>query len=200
MKILTLVFILLLSACKPVEFRSWWDGVTFLTGERTPVHSEVLVICDSLCISIYDDYDLTGKFFVDLSSVAVDGISGRKLVQYTNPLPAGYSAIALALATNDVARTPIDEYTSHLQWLISTLPAGTSLYCILPQANIAGRDSTAYRDALIDNCPTVIDPADWGVKYLAHDGKHYNGADHLASSFAIDSIVTEMHNVYSISH
>lgn len=188
-----LLIALLLTACVPTGLppaRSWFDGVTFLAApaDRNPIHKDILVIGDSLCASIYDNYDGTGQFYVDIASVVADCLSGRKLVQ-TPSIPVGYRLVFLAEATNDVARIDISWFSSHLQMLLDTAPADTEVYCVLPQQNIAGRDSTAYRQAMQTICANVIDPVNCGVTYAAHDGKHWTGSDHAAFADCLRPIV-----------
>jgi lysophospholipase L1-like esterase len=171
-----LFFSSLLTSCIPVD-NIVQPRLTLAGWGRTITHPEVLYFGDSLCTYIYDTH---GTHFVDIAGIEADCAGGRRASNYTK-LPSGYKTIFFALGTNDVGYVSIVTFTNNYQRLLDSAPAGTTVYCVLPQeGKILGLSSTAYIDAIKSICANPIQPSAFGVTYGSADGLHWNAADHAA--------------------
>lgn len=158
MKYLTIVFVLLLTACVPVT---------------TPVllHLDVIIIADSLqCNTANSGGETAGV----QSSIVVDCVPGRRLVDYGD-MPTGYRVAFVALITNDVLQqTPVNEYRAKLQSMLLT---DAVVHCVLA-TQLPNVDSEVYNTIMREECPSVINPIDYGVLPRAADLIHWTFPDH----------------------
>lgn len=148
-------------------------------------YSDIVYVGDSLCWEVYDtpksfqgvyenqDYEKTAQARVGIVSNCVPGRKATDIDQ----LPDGYRIVWLALGTNDVRRTPIDEFRLHYQTLVYNSDA-EYLFCVLPNKTVFGHDAEPYRQVIRDTCANVVDPLDYGVRFRAKDTVHMNMLDH----------------------
>lgn len=146
---------------------------------RTVTHPDVLYIGDSLCTFIYDSYE--GTHFVDIAGIADDCHGGRKASGYPYNPGSQYSIIFIALGTNDVGSTSLQNFRAIYQSFINITPSTTTLYCVLPQSGtVRGISSDAYIDIIKSLCTNTIDPEEHGVGPASSDHLHWNINDHAA--------------------
>jgi hypothetical protein len=148
-------------------------------------HPGVIYIGDSLCAAVYDSVGATAQQQVGINS---DCLSGRKIVEY-GLLPPGYETYFLALATNDVGETPIQEYGDSLQSKLDSVDG--PIWCVLPMDLPSRFDAIPYRERMQSMCANVIDPIEWGVGPRANDGLHWNDLDHSNFVGAINYVLGE---------
>lgn len=148
-------------------------------------HPGVIYIGDSLCEGVYDSGGLTAQ---QQAGIHRDCLGGRKIVEY-GLLPSGFEIYFLALGTNDVGETPIQDYGDSLQ---SKLDSGDGpIWCVLPMDLPHRFDAIPYREKMLSMCANVIDPIEWGVGPRARDGLHWNNLDHNNFVGAIDFVLGE---------
>jgi hypothetical protein len=120
-----------------------------------------------------------------MTGIKRDCVPRRQLMQYRGQLPKGYRVLFLSLGPNDVAHNvPVDKFRARYEDLVYNSDAGT-LYCILPNKKILGRDAEPYRQIIREICTRVIDPLDYGVRYRARDTVHLTKLDHRMWAAAI---------------
>lgn len=147
-----------------------------------PKKMRSIYIGDSLCSYVHKS---DSRHFPVMAGIESDCSPGRALMDYGNALPDGYDVIFIAMATNDSYRKlPIDDYRQKLSSLVSSSTA--KIYCVLP-LKIDSHDTSAYRDAMIDICPFVVNPAVHGV-VNGSDGIHWQLDSHLKMADLIKNI------------
>jgi len=113
---------------------------------------------------------------------------GRKLidVEYISP---SYETVFLALGINDIHYgITAEQYREHLSYLLDT--ASSNVVCILPNPHPTN-NSEMHRQAMIDLCPSHIDPIpDCGITIENIDGIHYGYNDHekLGSCISVKNL------------
>jgi len=147
-------------------------------------HQDVLYVGDSLCYKAFDtdtgidgiyeneDYQRTAQAMTGIKSNCVPG---RKLMDITSI--QSNRIVFLALGTNDVGKTNINDFRARYQDLVYNTEADI-MYCVLPAKKIGNKDSSEYRQVIEETCANVINPADYGVKFRAKDGVHMTELDH----------------------
>ena len=144
----------------------------------------VLYIGDSLC-NLSTGGGPTAQQIVGIER---DCRNGRRLTQYTPPLPSGYELIFLALATNDVRHgTHPETYGQLLEDKISNSSA--TVYCVLP-ITTGDHDSAPYREQMTLKCTNIIDPLDWGVVF--NGTIHWGDQEHINFSQALYHVLDLM--------
>jgi hypothetical protein len=152
-------------------------------------HPDVMYVGDSLCYKVWDtDSGIDGVYKNEdylktaerEAGIVIDCVPGRKatdieaLPERSNGEP--WRVIFVALGTNDVGKTDIDEFRLQYQILIDNADYET-LYCVLPNIRIKGKDAKPYRQVILETCSNVIDPLDHGVRFRAKDTVHKTKAD-----------------------
>lgn len=167
-----LLFCLLLTGCIVDEY------------DYRITHRDTVYTGDSLCWKVFDtDTGISGiyenedwmKTAERMLGIVINCVPGRKTTDI-DQLPEGRIGI-IAMGTNDVGRTPIDEFRLQYQLLIDSTDY-EHLYCVLPNRVILGVDAEPYRQAIREICANVIDPLDYGVMYRAKDTVHMTEYDH----------------------
>lgn len=146
-------------------------------------HPDAIYIGDSLCSTVFDSVGLTAQ---QQAGIKHDCLGGRKIVEY-GLLPPGYEIYFLALATNDVRGTPIQEYGDSLQSKLDSVDG--PIWCVLPMDLPDIFDAKPYREKMFTMCANVIDPIEWGVGPRGSDGLHWNYLDHNNFVDAIDYVL-----------
>lgn len=163
-KHILLTIFLSLIACLIGYFCIFISPLYFVT------HPEILYIGDSLCEATHDGL---APSLTSFSRIAKDCKGGRKSIEYS-ALPENKKVIFYALGTNDKT-TPIDVYRNDLQKKLQQSNA-KKIFCILPDNKDDANIET--RKAMVEICPTTIEPREHGYLFSAKDGIHGTAKDH----------------------
>ena len=174
-QILLFITVLLVSGCIPK---------TIITEPDIINYEGVLYIGDSICNFSTDG----GKTAQQIVGIERNCRNGRRLTQYSSPLPSSYELIFLALGTNDTRHgTNSQTYGQLLEEKISNSSA--TVYCVLPITS-GDHDSTPYRDKMFLNCENTIDPLNWGVTF--NGDIHWSDQQHINFAQAIYNVLDIM--------
>jgi hypothetical protein len=174
----------------------------FLTGcisqeyDYKVIHPDVMYVGDSLCYKVWDtkedinhiyeneDYKKTAQA---MTGIRTNCVPGRKSTDITEIPDYGkpWGILFIALGTNDVRKTEIDDFRLQYQFLVYNANADI-IYCVLPNKRVNGIDAEPYRQVILDTCANVIDPLDYGVKFKAKDTVHMTKTDHKLWARAIN--------------
>lgn len=176
-KYISILILIFLSGC----------GSPKTLKESDVKESDVIYVGDSLCIAMHDPSDLTAQQQVGIYS---DCVSARKITDY-GLLPGGFNVYFIALGTNDVGNTSVEEYGENLQSKLDSVDG--DIWCVLPM-DLEFYDAPPYRYEMLSRCPNVIDPVDWGVVPRHSDGIHWNNIDHNNFAAAIRWALNNNHN------